>query len=111
MTARAMSEPVTSLLWQLRVAGLDDGVVTEHRFHPTRRFRFDCAYPSRKLAVEIDGGSWVGGRHTTGTGFTRDLEKLNEAICLGWRVIRCTPAQVESGECLTWLERTLGQST
>lgn len=56
----------------------------EHRFHPTRRWRFDFAWPSQKLGVEIDGR----GRHQTVAGVRADCEKMNEAIRLGWRVLR-----------------------
>jgi very-short-patch-repair endonuclease len=59
-------------------------LVREHRFHPERRWRFDMAWPSIKLAVEIEGQ----GRHQTFTGYRGDLEKYNEAVRLGWRVLR-----------------------
>ena len=60
--------------------------VTQYRFHPTRQWRFDYAFPWKRLAVEIDGGQWQahGGRHNTDA----DREKLNEAAKLGWRVLR-----------------------
>lgn len=67
----------------------------EYRFSPKRRFRFDLAWPKNKLAVEIDGGVWSGGRHTRGAGFERDAEKLNLAISLGWKVLRFTPQQLD----------------
>lgn len=64
---------------------------TEYRFHPHRKWRFDIAWPDRRVAVEIDGGVWSGGRHTTGRGFEGDLEKINSAQALGWIVLRVTP--------------------
>ena len=60
----------------------------EYRFHPTRRWRFDYADPETKVAVEIDGGAFIGGRHTRGIGFVKDQEKLNTATSMGWRVFR-----------------------
>ena len=60
----------------------------EYRFHPTRRWRFDFADPETKVAVEIDGGAFIGGRHTRGVGFVKDQEKLNTATSMGWRVFR-----------------------
>jgi len=66
----------------------------EHKFHPERRFRFDFAHLPSRVAIEIEGGTWVGGRHTTGAGFLRDCEKYNEAALLGWRVVRLTTDQV-----------------
>ena len=60
-----------------------------------RDWRFDFAWPDNRLAVEIDGGTWMskhGGksRHTTGTGYEGDCEKLNAAAILGWKVLRYT---------------------
>lgn len=65
--------------------------VAEFRFHPTRRWRFDRAWPAHRVALEIDGGVWTGGRHTRGGGWHKDTEKLNTAASMGWRVLRCTP--------------------
>ena len=62
----------------------------EHRFHPKRMWRFDFAWPEYKLAVEIDGGTFIGGRHNQGIQFSKDCEKLNAATLLGWRVLRYT---------------------
>ena len=59
------------------------------------------------VAVEVDGGVWTGGRHVTGSGATKDAEKFSEAAALGWRVLRVTPAHVESGQAVAWLERAL----
>lgn len=81
--------------------------VAEFRFHPVRRWRFDWAWPERKVAVEIDGGIWTRGRHTRGAGFLADMEKLNTAALLGWRVLRFTPAQVKDGSCWAWIKEIL----
>jgi len=81
--------------------------VLEHRFHPTRRWRFDAAWLSHKLAVEVDGGGFVQGRHSRGAGMEKDAEKFAEAMLLGWRVIRTTPRQVKSGQAVQWIERAL----
>jgi hypothetical protein len=70
--------------------------VAEHRFHPTRLWRFDYAWPKEKLALEVEGGIWVGGRHNSPTGFFKDLEKYNAAAVLGWRIIRLTPNSIGS---------------
>lgn len=64
--------------------------VAEHRYHPTRKWRFDFAWPDRLVAVEIEGGAWTGGRHTRGSGFVKDCDKYNAAALLGWRVLRYT---------------------
>lgn len=64
--------------------------VEEHRFDASRRWRFDFAWPSRMLAVEVEGGTHSGGRHTRGSGYAADCEKYNEAQLQGWRVLRFT---------------------
>lgn len=64
--------------------------VTEYRFLDERRFRFDFAWPDKKVAVEIEGGLYGKGRHTTVTGFNADCEKYNLAVMNGWKVLRFT---------------------
>jgi hypothetical protein len=90
--------------------GLPAGAVAEFRFHPTRRWRFDWAWPSQKVALEIEGGAWTRGRHTRGKGFVRDMEKYNQAVLLGWRVLRVTPKQVTSGEAGRLVRAAIQQS-
>jgi very-short-patch-repair endonuclease len=76
--------------------------VAEHRFAKDikRRWRFDLAWPAAMLAVEVDGGTWSGGRHVTGRGFEGDCEKLNTATLMGWRVLRFTTDMVRRGEAI-----------
>ena len=81
--------------------------VQEYIFHPTRKWRFDFAWVSRLIAVEIEGGVYSGGRHTRGKGFSDDCVKYNEAQRLGWKVFRFTTQQVNSGEAITFMERVL----
>ena len=100
------SEPERALLFQPQAVGLPEPQ-RELRFAPPRRWRFDLAYPEKMLAVEIEGGVWVSGRHSRGAGSTKDMEKYAEALCQGWRVLRVTPAQIDSGQALGWIERLL----
>lgn len=79
----------------------------EYQFHPTRRWRFDFAWPAQKLAVEVEGGIWHQGRHTRGLGFQRDCVKYNEAALMGWRVLRVTEAQIDRGRAVSWIRRGL----
>jgi very-short-patch-repair endonuclease len=68
--------------------------VTEYRFHPTRKWRFDYCWPEHRVALEVEGGIWTGGRHTRGVGFVRDMEKYNTAALMGWKVLRCQPTEL-----------------
>ena len=54
----------------------------EYEFHADRKWAFDFAFPSQKLAVEVDGKY-----HRTHRGQSNDCEKGNEAVRLGWRVL------------------------
>ena len=75
----------------------------EYVFHPSRKWRFDLAWPKLKVAVEIEGGVWTQGRHTRGSGFISDMSKYNEAARLGWSLYRFTPSQVKKGTALHYL--------
>ena len=97
---------VDELLFQCKVALLPMPW-TEFRFHDTRKWRFDVVFPHQKLAVEIDGGGFVQGRHGRGKGIEADCEKFAEAMLLGWRVLRVTPKHVKSGQALDWITRLL----
>ncbi|MGN0206795.1 MAG: hypothetical protein ACI4BC_06090 [Muribaculaceae bacterium] len=68
--------------------------VKEHKFHPTRKWRFDYAIPEHKIAIEVEGGVWTGGRHTSPMGFLNDMEKYNTATIMGWRVLRTIPGEL-----------------
>lgn len=64
--------------------------VEEHKFHPTRRWRFDFAIPERMIAIEYEGIFSEKSGHTTHKGYIKDTEKYNEAAKLGWTVLRYT---------------------
>lgn len=79
----------------------------EYRFAPPRRWRFDFAWPDHKVALEVEGGVWTEGRHTRGAGFLGDMEKYNEAACLGWRIVRVTPDDLRTAKTATMIKRIL----
>ena len=99
---------------QLEQAGIP--YVREYRFAPPRRWRADflvmpttaLGYYDPGVLIEIDGGSWVAGRHTRGKGFEAYMDKLNAAALLGYRVLRFTPAMVEDGRALAVIRQALG---
>lgn len=74
-----------------------------------RRWRADFVFPKHRLIVEVDGGSWSGGRHTTGAGFEADCEKLNAAALLGYRVLRFTGKHIRSGYAFATIKEALSE--
>ncbi len=104
--------------WKLLAAKDSPYPTREFRFHPTRMWRFDFAWPAYRLAVELEGGVMSYpvtcdsckrpvhrlnkrtkrkervyasmGRHTRASGFQSDCEKYNEAAAMGYRVLRFT---------------------
>ena len=81
--------------------------VKEHRFYKPRKWRFDYALPRYKIAVEVEGGVWTGGRHVRPQGFIGDIEKYNTAALLGWRVFRTTPDKLISNSTLLLLKNAI----
>ncbi len=83
----------------------------EWPFHEGRRWRFDRAWPARRIAVEVEGGIWARlagpGRHTRPSGFERDCEKYNQAALDGWLVLRVTERMITSGLALRQIEAAL----
>jgi hypothetical protein len=108
---RCGNRPCTCLMddlcGQLRQAG-HPLPIREHRFAaPARQWRLDGAYPSIKVGIECDGGTWTQGRHTRGYGFENDCEKLNLAALHGWLILRFTTDMIKDGRALIAVERAL----
>ena len=102
-----MSALNEQLALQLRAAGLTTGMVREWRFHPERRWRFDFAWPANDplVAVEVEGGLFVAGRHSRGAGARADMEKYNAAATQAWYVLRVSGDHIKSGQALRWSEQ------
>jgi hypothetical protein len=101
-----MSDLADALAAQIRLAGLPEPV-REHRFHPTRRWRFDICFPEHMVAVECEGGTYIAGRHSRGRGYENDCLKYNQATLLGWQVFRVTSEMVRDGRALSLVEVAL----
>jgi len=83
---RAEARPLTEIKLMLQLMNID--FVAEHKFHEERKWRFDIAIPSLKIAIEYEGIMSRKSRHTTVTGYAKDCEKYNAATIAGWRVLR-----------------------
>lgn len=63
----------------------------EFQFDEIRKWRFDYAMPSVKIAVEYEGGVFLQkSGHNTAKHYNKDTDKYNRAAALGWRIIRVT---------------------
>lgn len=69
--------------------------LNEYKGIEGRKFRFDCANPTQKIAIEIEGAIWIQGRHNRPIGMQQDMEKYNLAVLEGWRILRYTPEQMK----------------
>jgi len=99
LTLRTMAERLT------KTTGIPH--VIEYRFHSTRRWRFDLAFPVARVALEVDGGVYTQGRHIRPAGFIGDREKGNEAAILGWRVLHADWKMVQNGTAHDLLVRCI----
>jgi hypothetical protein len=81
----------------------------EARFHPVRKWRIDYLFqdgPAR-VALEVEGGVWNGGRHNRASGFLKDMEKYNALSASGIVLLRTTPDGLTKTETLELIKKTL----
>jgi hypothetical protein len=88
------------------------GFEKEVKFCADRRFRFDLAWKAQGIAAELDGAVFSHGRHTRGSGFVRDCEKMTLAATLGWRVLRFTTWDLDNRPLyiVDMVQRALGRN-
>ena len=70
----------------------------EYQFCYGRKWRFDYAIIPLRIAVEVEGGTWINGRHIRPQTYLRDLEKYNNAAAHGWLLLRVIPQDLYSTE-------------
>jgi very-short-patch-repair endonuclease len=83
--------------------------VREHVFDSRggRKWRFDFAFLEHRIALEAEGGIWIGGGHSRGSGVVKDVEKYNCATLLGWRVLRCQPKDLCTVETVEMIKQMI----
>ena len=114
----------------LKLLGLPDPLI-DYRFHPTRRWLIDYAYPKdrfglrRSIAIEYEGAPRFDrsgdiqqkSRHFTLTGYSNDCEKYNEiGILHDWHLLRFTVLMCRQDDCIAlrqiercWKNNQLGE--
>lgn len=100
----AKSEGCETLALHLRAAKV--GFTREYKFHPVRKWRLDFAL-AKGIAVEVEGGIHIRGRHSRGVGMEADMVKYNSALLAGWRVLRFSTAQVKNGTAIQTIVEAL----
>lgn len=67
----------------------------------------DFAWPQARVALEIQGGTWVQGGHSTGLGITRDATKSFVAQADGWALVALTDGMLNRQQEI-WLPKLEG---
>lgn len=98
--AQNLPIPETEYRFAAEYVGTGKGLRQRLQQHDLRDWRFDFAWPGYKIAVEVEGGLFINGRHNTGKGYEMDLLKYSKAMRLGWTVYRCGKALIQSGEAI-----------
>ena len=81
-------------LYYWRLLTHEEEPIPEYCFAPPRKWRFDYYFLPR-VAVEVEGGIFIQGRHVRGLGYSKDLEKYNTAAAMNILIFRFTPAMLQ----------------
>ena len=100
------SQLEAELALQIKALGLPEPI-REYQAIKGRKFRFDFAWLEHRLLVEVNGGTYTKGAHSTGQGIARDYEKANLATLDGWRVLMFDVKSVKSGEAVEVIRQAL----
>lgn len=96
--ARTQSNLEVMLEFDIEKSGLP-AAKRNYRFHGTRKWELDFAWPDRKLAVEVQGMV-----HRIKARFEADVEKRYHALEAGWTVLEVSGKTIRDGRAITWLE-------
>ena len=92
--------------FQVKAAGLPEPE-REVCVIPGRKFRFDFCWREARLLVEINGGTFTRGGHSTGLGIKRDYIKQNLCQLAGYKLLTFDSDMVKSGQALEFTEKML----
>lgn len=72
-----------------------------------RPLRADLANPELKIAIEIEGGIFQMGGHSSITGILRDIRKSNCYVSNGWKLIRLLPSELMTTETFNLIQKVI----
>lgn len=116
LKAMKLPEPVREYPFAAIEVGEGKGVRQRLADAGLKNWRIDLAWPTQKLAVEVEGITHYGrnkngtmklGRHQTAKGMQEDLLKYDSAMRLGWCVYRCDGSMVKSGRAVETISHLL----
>lgn len=96
--------PQTEYKFARDIVGNQKGVRERLKKIGLKDWRFDYAYPEKKIAIEYEGGVYIQGGHTRGGKYTDDCQKYNKAQFLGWKVFRITIKHLEDPQSLGFFD-------
>lgn len=81
----------------------------ERKFQPihTKNWRFDFHIVKLRLLIEIDGGSWSGGRSGKLANKAWSVDRYDQTEELGYKIERFHPDQILSGYVINWIQGQL----
>jgi hypothetical protein len=80
---------------------------SSHPNSASRKWRCDIVFPDYHVMVEIDGGIWINGAHSHPADIIRNMTKQNDAMLLGFTVLRFTPSEVRNGHAVEFTQKVL----
>ena len=78
-------EELFEIEWQLKYPNIQ--LIPQYKVLPKRKFKIDFAHLPSKTGIEIQGGRWIKGGHTSGNGMFTDCEKSLLCAQYGWLII------------------------
>jgi very-short-patch-repair endonuclease len=93
-----------ALAGQIRIFGLPQPK-REVQLIPGRLWRCDFYWNVYDVVVEVEGGVWKGGKHTSARGFEEDCRKYNAITAKGFKLFRFSTEMVTNGEAVRFLEK------
>lgn len=109
MLKQPKPDPVDVLATWCRELGYPEPVREYYFAHPVRDWRFDLCWPTLKIALEFEGGTFIagGGGHTRGPGHRDDCDKYNEAALRGWLLLRVLTSDATSEKSKGLIQRAM----